>query len=408
MILSKLENEQIVDNCYGCYACANACPLKCIDLIEDIEGFRYPQVDENICNSCELCIRVCPIGKSAKDLHPKVLEKPEAYACYILDDVARKRSVSGGIAFAISQHVINQGGVVFGCVGSTLEHVHHTSAETIEELIPMCNSKYVQSDIGKTYIEAEKLLKLGRFVLFTGTPCQIAGLYSFLGKSYDNLTTCDLICHGVPSQKVLKAYIGEVEKKTGKKATDWKRTKINYFWDVQYIIPFNDGSYELVQKKSSLYRQGYSGVSPNLFVRKSCPLCEFSRIPRVSDFMLGDLFFGEYRDVLTRLDPNNNMGVSLITVNTEMGKRIFQEMSDSIYMEKLSFDDNNKMKCIHIPYKLNENRGKFFDLFHRDGFEKAAKKCIDPVRRKKRIKTQIIKLTPSFLVKMYKRFLGKK
>jgi len=363
-----LKDNNLKDRCYGCYACANACPKKCIKLLEDQEGFRYPQVAENICNNCGLCVRACPIGKNAKELHSSLLDEPDAYACYILDEAVRKRSASGGMGFAVSEYVIRQGGVVFGAVGKDLERVYHTMADTVDGVYPMCGSKYVQSDIGETYSQTEEMLKSGCLVLYTGTPCQIAGLYAFLKNEYDNLITCDIICHGVPSQKVLSVYIGEMEKKTGKKVIDYERTKMIQYWPPQRIIKFSDASFILQEVKDSSYRQGFLH---NLFQRKSCYTCEYAKIPRISDFSLADLFAALFMDVLKRLDPENKMGGSIVTVNTDKAKRVIHEMSGMIYKEALNFQIVKNVAHVDHSPKYNKNRQKFFEKFYKGGFEKA-------------------------------------
>jgi len=361
-----LKDKDIKDKCYGCYACANACPKKCITLPEDREGFRYPQVNESICNNCGLCVNACPIGRSAKELHADLLDEPDVYACYILDEEARKRSASGGMGFAISKYVILQGGVVFGAIGKAIGHVHHTMAHTIDGVYPMCGSKYAQSDIAETYIQAQKKLRSGCPVLYTGTPCQIAGLYAYLKIRYDNLITCDLICHGVPSQKVLNTYIKETEIKHGKSVIEFKRSKMNKYSPPQYIVEFDDGSNEYIEKEKSYYRQGFLS---NLFQRKSCYICEYAKIPRVSDFSLGDIFFDDV--ILMRLDPEKKMGASLIIVNTDKARKIVHEISGLIFKEKLNSEVLKNVGHVNHPPIYNKKRYKFFKCFYKNGFEKA-------------------------------------
>lgn len=364
-------NESLREKCYGCYACANACAMSCIELTEDDEGFKYPITDEKICTGCGNCARACPIGKCAKTLNPEVFDAPYAYACYVLDEVARKRSASGGMAFAVSEYVINQGGVVFGVVGKTIAHVYHTSAESIEGVYPMCNSKYIQSDIGETYRQAEHFLKADRLVLYTGTPCQIAGLFSFLGVTYTNLVTCDLVCHGVPSHMVMREYLREIEEKTGKKVINYERQMVSKYYPTQRIMQFDDNSFVIEEPKDSYY---YMGFLANLYQRKSCYICQYEKIPRVSDFSLADAYDPLLSEVLRRLDPKCNMGVSLITVNSNKAYLILNEISDAIYKEPLDFDRLKDLPHLCTPPAENKNRELFFKDFYKEGFGKAAER----------------------------------
>lgn len=192
-------------NCCGCSACVQRCPKQCIRLEEDTEGFLYPQVDEETCIKCGLCEKVCPILNQADKL--SVLE---VLAVKNPNDEERMNSSSGGVFLPLAKEVINQGGVVFGAVYDESWEVHHVYAEKIEDVYPMMGSKYLQSKIENSFKDAEHFLKQGREVLFVGSPCQIAGLRTYLrNKEYPNLLAVDFLCHGVPSPGVWRRYLAE-------------------------------------------------------------------------------------------------------------------------------------------------------------------------------------------------------
>lgn len=229
----QLDKKQ---TCTGCHACAAKCPKQCIKMISDTEGFWYPQIDEEECINCGLCERVCPIITPIKFEDPF---SPMAYACYNRDEKVRLASSSGGIFTLIAEAVLKQGGVVFGAGFDEDFNVCHQCVERVEDLDKLRMSKYVQSKIGETYREAENFLKENRLVLFTGTPCQIGGLKAYLGKSYDNLITQDIICHGVPSPMVWEDYLAFRKNPTaaaprGKSLSD---ERISAGSDFPYLFP---------------------------------------------------------------------------------------------------------------------------------------------------------------------------
>lgn len=192
--------------CCGCNACIQSCPKKCITMHEDEEGFLYPIVDQSICIDCGWCEQVCPAINSNEPRKPL-----QVLAAKNKNEDQRLRSSSGGIFILLAEHIIKQGGVVFGARFDKNWEVEHGYAEILEDLEPLMRSKYVQSRIGNTYKEAEQFLKQGRQVMFVGTPCQIAGLKRFLRKEYENLLAVDFICHGVPSPGVWRRYLEEIK-----------------------------------------------------------------------------------------------------------------------------------------------------------------------------------------------------
>lgn len=198
--------------CCGCSACAQACPKGCITMQADGEGFLYPVIDENTCIACGACEHVCPI----KNTSPEPTGEPDAYAAYSKNTEQRLESSSGGVFSLLAEEILQNSGVVFGAAMSEdCRKAQHIAVERQEDLWKLRGSKYLQSEIGSTYRQAENALKQGRRVLFSGTPCEIEGLHRYLRREYENLLCVDLICHGVPSAKLWEKYVSYRENCAG-------------------------------------------------------------------------------------------------------------------------------------------------------------------------------------------------
>lgn len=317
----KIDRE---DRCCGCYACINSCPKQCIRMVENEDGFRYPEVDESRCVNCGLCEMSCPyLNLNVKS---DILKSPEAYTIRSKSDETLLSSASGGIFYELAKVVISKGGIVFGAVwGDKYNVVYHKSARTLEEVKAMQGSKYLQSDIGLCYKEAKELLTRGKLVLFSGTPCQIAGLLTYLRKDYENLITCDLICHGVPSPMVLRTYLEEsVGKDFESKILYYRRQKDLGWKPVRFAVEFKDGMRKVIEPSENKYNILFSKL--NAQHRYSCYCCRFARSPRVADITLGDYFV--YKNAIDKdgneVVVNDNKGMSLITINTIQGRTFFK------------------------------------------------------------------------------------
>lgn len=211
------------EDCVGCNACVQRCPKSCISMHEDEQGFLYPVVNADLCINCHLCEKVCPVINQAEPRKPL-----QTYAAKNRDSEVKRNSSSGGIFYALAEMIISEGGVVFGAKFNDDWEVVHAYAETLEGIKAFQGSKYVQSGIGETFTQAEQFLKAGRRVMFTGTPCQIAGLKHFLRKDYGSqLLTVDVVCHGVPSPLVWREYLKYITRPKGASAgknTDFEST----------------------------------------------------------------------------------------------------------------------------------------------------------------------------------------
>ena len=222
-------------DCCGCSACAMKCPKHCITMQTDSEGFLYPIVNKEDCIDCGLCEKVC------HELHPYEQRKPlNVYAAINNDEDIRLKSSSGGIFYLLAEKTISEGGVVFGARFDEDWQVVIDYAETMEGIKPFMGSKYVQARTANAYKDAEAFLKQGRKVLFSGSPCQIAGLNHYLRKEYDNLTTVDFVCHGVPSPKVWQRYLDEVVTSGKQAINDVKfRNKSNGWKKFNFVLSYN-------------------------------------------------------------------------------------------------------------------------------------------------------------------------
>ena len=326
-----VESLQTKRNCSGCYSCVSACPQKCITMKNDNEGFWYPDIDEKLCIQCGLCEKKCPIinmprsQKSESDI--------SAYAAYTKDPQIREKSSSGGLFTEIANYVLHREGVVFGAAFDDDLNLKHMSVESIEDIEKLQGSKYIQSNIGTAYQDAKNYLDANRLVLFTGTPCQIAGLYSYLGKQYDNLITQDIVCHGVPSPIVWKRYIKHQESLAGSKIQRVNfREKISGWKDYSIGLVFLNRRKYTKLIREDLYMQSFL---KNLSLRPSCYACSFKKKIRQSDFTLAD-FWG-IEKVFPEMDDDK--GISLVLANSDKGQAIFSEISENIYYRPVDIDE---------------------------------------------------------------------
>lgn len=307
-------NIQDKSACCGCAACVQVCPKQCIGFNEDNEGFRYPAVDVDACIDCGLCEKVCPIT-----CHKGPRKPVTVYAAKNNDDVVRQQSSSGGVFTLLAREVISGGGVVFGAAFDEFWEVVHRYAEDLEGLTAFMGSKYLQSRIGDSYKKAEEFLRIGKRVLFSGTPCQVAGLKSFLRKDYDELLTVEVICHGVPSPLVWRTYIKDI-------SVDQNISEINFrskreSWK-RYSVVIRSKDRKILDQP--FYENPYmKGFLSDIYLRPSCHACSFKSGSSGSDITLGD-FWG-VENYLPKFDDDK--GVSAVIVNTERGRVLIESLN---------------------------------------------------------------------------------
>ena len=304
------------EDCCGCEACVQRCPRKCITLEVDCEGFLFPYIDENLCINCGLCKKVCPV------IHSNISSIPiKVFAAINSNEEVRLESSSSGIFSLLGEKILKQKGVVFGAKFDTEFGVIHDFIEMKEELILFRGSKYLQSHIDRSFIQAQFFLKQGRKVLFSGTPCQIAGLRRFLNYDYENLMTVDIICHGVPSPSVWKRYLSEnfhlkpsYNISFRDKCRGWK----TYCFSITDSLTGEKIFIEPAVKNSFL-----SGFVAGLFLRKSCYSCKFKNNTSGSDITLGDLWNAKrYDDCVI----DDDKGINVVLANTQKGISLLKEV----------------------------------------------------------------------------------
>jgi len=358
--------------CCGCHACAAACPKNCIRMVHDEEGFLYPVVDQESCISCGLCEKSCPILNS-QNMQPD--KEPEAYAAINNNEAIRLESSSGGIFDLLAKAIIEEEGIVFGAAMSKdCRSVRHIAVETEEELWKLRGSKYVQSAMGDVYKIVQTQLEIGRKVLFTGTPCQVEGLKSYLRKEYDNLLCVDLICHGVPSPKVWNKYVSFREERAGSSPTlrTFFRNK-KYGWKT-YAVVFeflNQTVYEQIMSKD-LYMQAFLG---NACLRPSCHTCRFKTVGRVSDITLAD-FWGVKKVIPQMYD---NKGTSLVLIQSENGRKTFESLTQHIRKEQVGLKKVFRLNSAIVkPARAHKHRKDFLANLEVLPFDELVRKYAKP------------------------------
>lgn len=370
------------EECYGCKACEQICPKKSIKMKCDREGFWYPKINMDTCVKCNLCRKVCPYNE--KSFKINTLNKSLAFATINKNEIVRESSTSGGMFSNISDYILENNGIIFGVELDDNGVVKHSIAVNKKERDKFKGSKYVQSDIQKSYIKAKEYLNSDKLVLFTGTPCQIAGLYSYLGKDYDNLITCDIVCHGVPSPKVFNDYYNFMKKKYRSNISTLNfRDKSNGWKTGTLKIKFNTGKeYSEVWNNDKYYRLFFS----HRILRASCHECRFTKLHRESDITIGD-FWG-----IENCKPNmfDNKGTSLVLINTKKGISLFENIKEEIIFEECRLEDVMQPN-LKRPAMPSVDREKFFNDYEKKGF-KYVIKVYTAVSLKERIIGKIIKL----------------
>ena len=336
--------------CSGCRACEQICPRKCIHMEYDTEGFMYPEIDEQSCVQCGLCQKICKDqGNAVSDaLHLN-------YAAYNKNREIRSHSSSGGVFYELGREVIERGGVVLGAVFAKDFQVYHKSAGNLEELLPMMGSKYVQSDTRSTYSQVKENLSEGRQVLYSGTPCQIAGLKKYLQHDYSGLICASVICHGVPSPKIWRRYLAYYQgRMNGQKINKVEfRNKSEGWRHFHFIIHFANRSINLRHEEDLFFK----GFLQDLYLRPSCYACQAKEGIDYADIILGDYWGIE--NVNPELD--DGQGVSAVIVNTSKGQNLWESIEERFTAGLSDYESCGKYNtALLVSVEKNHQRASFY------------------------------------------------
>jgi coenzyme F420-reducing hydrogenase beta subunit len=381
-----MENISIIGkSCLGCRSCEQACPVKCISISENKEGFLYPSVDENTCIHCGKCVKSCPVKNA--DVHRN--QPASVWALTNKNDQNIMNSASGGASDILVRSIINDDGVAYGVAYDRNFVVHHMEVASTDDARKIQSSKYVQSDTRNVYSEVKQRLAEGKKVLFTGTPCQVAGLYSFLGGDKDCLYTVDLICHGVPSPKFFKKYVEYMDRVMGEKMIYYNfRSKAKRGWGTQYLLKTKT---KTKTKTLSLDRYGSHFMDSDCF-RECCYECVYANTNRVGDVTIGD-FWGIAKSHPECYTPK---GVSSVFVNTDKGNELLSILQQNGRVEKATLQEGLvKQGNLVRPSGRPVCRDHFYDHIDDPDF-------IDNMKVGLKMKERVKTLLPAGVVNMIK------
>ncbi|WP_347489277.1 Coenzyme F420 hydrogenase/dehydrogenase, beta subunit C-terminal domain [Desulfoscipio sp. XC116] len=368
----KMNNYWSKSLCHGCTACKAVCPVNAINMIPDQEGFLYPVINESECIMCGRCESVCQINKKNDRLINKVMPQ-QCYAIKHIDGNVRQQSSSGGAFTLITDYLIDKlGAVCYGACFDENMYVQHKALYSKEHRNKARGSKYVQSDLKNTYKEINEILARGKFVLFSGTPCQVAGLQKYLnvvGANIDKLITLDIICTGTPSPMIWSSYINEIKEKYNSEVTAYSFRYKPVGWRYYPIMAeLRDGK----KVVNTLFLRTFINIFFSFnALRPSCYQCTFASGERVADITMGDFWqvdktFPEYAD---------NKGISLVLLNSSKGCELFNRIKNLAEIRQCDIDiafkgQRNLNRCTEEP----SSRKQFWQDYLRGGFAQIASK----------------------------------
>lgn len=355
-----------VQECAICGACINACPVDAISLGKVHLDFRYPQINEDICIHCSQCEKACPIlGNKGKPDEGY----PVAFAAKSENAPMRMRSSSGGVFYELADQMLRDGGYVCGAVFDDEFHVEHILSDAKEDILRMMGSKYAQSDVGYCYRKVKDMLEKGCKVLFSGCPCQVAGLRTFLGKEYPNLVLVELICHGIPSDHMLQTYIGMQERKYGARLTRMEFRNKKKGWH-NSSVRMEFGHHRTYSKPiaADAYMNGFLG---SVTLKPTCYQCHFRNFTAGSDIILGDFWGAE-----VELPEDDNKGISAILVNSGKGMDIIDRCNLALTPANVEtvIRYNKNLLCSAAP---SPKRSSFYASADTNGLEEAIRRYLE-------------------------------
>ena len=359
-------------SCCGCQVCKNICPTQSIRMIKKKDGFIYPSINKNSCINCDKCDNMCPIINFKKNQN---YVQRKAYLAYSFNKEDLLLSSSGAMFPVIAKKIIEANGIVIGAAYNGKNLVEHKVIENVNDLSKIQGSKYIQSNIKDNYLIAENALKKGKYVLFSGTPCQIAGLKFYLKKDYDKLITQDIICHGVPSERIYKEYLKYLENKYHSKIVYINQRDKSTGWDNYSVkVVFSNGKIYKEYFTDDYFMRIYLS---DKILRYSCYDCKYKGDNRLSDITLAD--FWNVNKVIPKIE-NTNEGISLIIVHTDKGERFINEIKNEAFIEPVNKSEALKF---NISYYENAKQSDFnhqiFDDLEKIKFDKLVKKYTKPL-----------------------------
>lgn len=385
------------EKCCCCAACRNICPTQAITINSDADGFKFPEINHDLCIECGLCNRVCAF----QNIPVSGNEPITTYVAINKNRDVLSSSASGGVFGALASIILEKNGVVFGCAYNENMEPEHICVDNLQEIKKLRGSKYVQSNINITYTEAKKYLKGDRWVLFTGTPCQIAGLKSYLGKDYNNLITADIICNGVPSVEFFKGYINYLEDKLKGKVIDLKfRDKSKGWGHIEKVIYKKDGilKEKLIQPFNSYYHSYFLNGD---ILRENCYECKYACSSRVGDFTMGD-YWG-----IEKVHPKivTKEGVSVLLVNSKKGIGLIDDLSKYLQLTESIFEQARvKNGPLNRPNVKSKKRDIILDTWHEGGYKAVADEYYR-INKKRIILSRCKMLVPRTIKKYLKKVL---
>ena len=366
------ENE-----CTQCFTCVAVCPQNCITMVPSEAGFSKPAIDRNKCIECGLCMKSCHQKGYSPYLQRAIPQN--VYASWSKDNKIRQSSSSGGIFSVFASYILKREGVVFGASFVEGLHLRHVAVADVFELKKLRGSKYLQSDLSGCYEEVKEYLQLDKYVLFTGTPCQIAGLYAFLKKDYAKLYTCDVICHGVPSQAAFDLYCEKINLSLSN-CVDFE---FRYLKGWGFQLSYNDIS---IPVSDCYYMNAFS---KGYMFMESCYKCPYAKLERISDITMAD-FWGIGTKQLFRYSTSK--GVSMLLVNTKKGKELLNNCSNELFLEERSVEEavSGNFNLTHSSIRPEERNCYFSDslvlskqeLVNKYGLQPSIRDYLRPIKRK--------------------------
>lgn len=330
------------ETCCGCSACSQACPTNAISMVEDDRGFLYPVIAEDKCVDCGLCKKVCNFTAFVDE---EIV--PDCYAVRHKDENEVRTSRSGAAFMALADFVLEQNGVVFGAEFSDPKTVIHKSEKTKDGVNKFKGSKYVQSDMGNCFTECVEYLKAGKVVLFSGTPCQVHGLLSFLNNkriSKDKLITVDIVCHGVPSRKLWREYVAEMERrhKVDIVSANFRNKELFGWKDHKESFVFSDDTTTTTTTWTTSF---YNHV----MFRESCYECPYTTPYRNSDITIAD-YWGIENNAA---EFDDDKGVNLLLIHTAKGQEVFEKINEKLLYRKTNLSTSMQPNLLHPSEKGN-------------------------------------------------------